>query len=315
MEAHLTRRAPLTDGLRKKIWKHRYLYLLLLPPLMYYIIFKYVPIYGIILAFKKFHYMKGIVGSPWIGLANFQEIWVLPDFWRAFQNTVILAGMRLLLAFPAPIILALMINEVRFNRFKKISQTIYTFPHFLSWVIISGIMLDLFGGSGAVNAVLEYFGFEKQSLLMNAGTFRSFLVGTDIWKEMGWGTIIYLAAMSGVSPALYEAADIDGANRLQKIRVITWPALTPVITTLLILFIGNVMNTAGAGFMQVINLYNPAVYETGDIIDTFVYRRTFMQGASFGSSTAIGLFKSVINCALLFSANRIAARVGDNALI
>lgn len=301
--------------IKKEIWKHRYLYLLLLPTLIYFILFKYVPIYGIILAFKKFNFMKGITGSPWIGLENFQKIWVLPDFWRAFSNTVILAGIRMLIAFPAPIILAIMINEIRLKRFKKIAQTIYTFPHFLSWVIISGIMLDLFGGTGAINAILQFLGMDKQKILINPDTFRYFLVGTDMWKEMGWGTIIYLAAMSGIDPTQYEAADIDGASRFQKIKIVTWPAITPVVTILLILFLGNIMNTGGSGFMQVINLYNPAVFETGDIIDTFVYRRTFYQGASFGSSTAIGLFKSIINCALLFSANKIAEKVGDNALL
>lgn len=271
--------------------------------------------YGIILAFKKFNYSKGISGSPWIGLANFREVLVLPNFWSAFRNTLIIAGMRLVISFPAPIILAIAINELRLRKIKGFVQTILTFPHFLSWVVISGIMLDLFGGGGLVNSILIYFNLPKQHILINPDTFRGFLIGTDMWKEMGWGTIIYLAALSGVDPTLYEAADIDGASRFQKIKIISWPAIAPVVTILLILFIGNVMNTAGEGFMQVLNLYNPAVFSTGDIIDTFVYRRTFFQGASFGSSTAIGLFKSIINCVLLFSANKIAEKVSDNPLI
>ncbi|MGL1892281.1 MAG: ABC transporter permease subunit [Spirochaetaceae bacterium] len=305
----------MNSSLKKEIWKSRYLYILLIPTLCFFIIFKYIPIYGVILAFKKFSYAKGIVGSSWIGLENFREILRLPNFWSAFRNTVILAGMRLVISFPAPIILAIAINELRLRKFKNFIQTVLTFPHFLSWVVISGIVLDLFGGGGVVNSILIFLKLPKQHVLINPDTFRMFLVGTDMWKEMGWGTIIYLAALSGVDPTLYEAADIDGASRFQKIQIISWPALSPVVTILLILFIGNVMNTAGAGFMQVINLYNPAVYKTGDIIDTFVYRRTFFQGASFGSSTAIGLFKSIINCILLFSANKIAGKVSDNALI
>ncbi len=305
----------MNSSLKKEIWKSRYLYILLIPTLCFFIIFKYVPIYGVILAFKKFSYAKGITGSVWIGLDNFKEVLMLPNFWTAFKNTIILAGMRLLISFPAPIILAIAINELRLKKFKNFIQTILTFPHFLSWVVISGIMLDLFGGSGVVNSILIFLHIPKQHILIDPDTFRLFLVGTDMWKEMGWGTIIYLAALSGVDPTLYEAADMDGASRFQKIQIISWPTLSPVVTILLILFIGNVMNTAGAGFMQVINLYNPAVYKTGDIIDTFVYRRTFFQGASFGSSTAIGLFKSIINCVLLFSANKIAGKVSDNALI
>lgn len=305
----------MNSSLIKDIRKSRYLYVLLLPTLCFFVIFKYVPIYGVILAFKKFSYAKGIAGSAWIGLENFREVVMLPNFWSAFRNTILIALMRLVIAFPAPIILAIAINELRLKKFKNFIQTILTFPHFLSWVVISGIMLDLFGGSGVINSILVFFNLPKQQILIDPDTFRMFLVGTDMWKEMGWGTIIYLAALSGVDPNLYEAADIDGASRLQKIKIIAWPTIAPVVTILLILFLGNVMNTAGQGFMQVLNLYNPAVYKTGDIIDTFVYRRTFFQGASFGSSTAIGLFKSIINCVLLFSANKIAGKVSDNALI
>ena len=302
------------------IWKNRYVYLLVLPTLAYFVIFKYVPIYGVSLAFKKFSYLKGITHSPWVGLENFREILVLPDFWRSVRNTVVLAGMRLVIFFPAPILLAILINEMRFKKFKAFTQTVYTFPHFLSWVVISGVMLDLLGGDGAVNAILQSLGFEGKNILVSNEHFRFFLVGSEVWKEAGWSTIIYLAALSGIDPTQYEAADIDGANRLQKIQIIVWPALIPAVSILLILFLGNVMNsTAGAGtetgFMQVLNLYNPAVYESADIIDTFVYRRTFFMGASFGTSTAIGLFKSVINCVLLFCANKFARHLGGNALI
>lgn len=305
------RETILIKDLFRTFWKQRYLFILLLPALIFYILFKYVPMYGVILAFKEFHFLRGIWGSQWIGFENFIEVFRLEDFWRAVRNTIYIAGLRLIFEFPAPIVLALMINEIRHRRFKKGIQTVFTFPHFLSWVIISGMLFNLFGDEGSINRVLVSIGLEKTNVLINPETFRLFLVITNIWKEAGWGTIIYLAALSGIDPAQYEAAAIDGANRWHKIKYIDLPGIRPTIVILLILSLGSIMSSGGGGFNQIFNLYNAAVYRTGDIIDTFVYRRTFTLGQSYGSSTAIGLFKSVINMILIFSANKLANKLSD----
>ncbi len=305
------RSITLKSDFRKKLWKQKYLLILLVPAALYYIFFKFLPMYGVILAFKEFNFIKGIWASPWIGLENFSDVVKLDDFWRSVKNTVVIAGLRLIFEFPAPIILAILINEIRHKKFKKGIQTIFTFPHFLSWIIISGMLTNLFGDSGSLNRILIYFGFEKSNVLVDPGTFRMFLVISNIWKEAGWGTIIYLAALSGIDPAQYEAASIDGANRWHKIKYIDWPGIRPTAVILLILFLGSVMSSGGGGFEQIFNLYNPAVYPTGDILDTYIYRRTFSLGQSYGSSTAIGLFKSVVNMILIFSANKLANKISD----
>jgi len=301
------------QALKKQIAIHKYLYLLLLPAMIYFVLFKYVPIYGIILAFKEFSFAKGIWGSAWVGLRNFQEIFILDDFRRSVSNTLIIASYRLVFEFPLPILLALMINEIGGKKFKRSIQTVLTFPHFLSWIIISGMLTNLLGDSGSINRILLTLGLEKSDILTDPSTFRPFLVMTNNWKEAGWGTIIYLAALSGVDPSLYEAAEIDGASRLHKMRYINWPCILPTVSIMLILFLGGVMSSGGGGFDQIFNLYNPAVYHTGDIIDTYIYRRTFILGDTFESSTAIGLFKSIINMILLFTANRVVNKMSDGS--
>jgi ABC-type polysaccharide transport system, permease component len=286
--------------LKKHIWASRYLYLLLLPLLAYLIFFQYVPMYGLILSFKEFDY-HSVTGSPWVGLEHFREIFGLPDFKRVFTNTLVIALGRLIFEFPVPILFALLINEVRKKRFRTFYQIVYTFPHFLSWVIISGIMINFLGDMGIFNMILDSLGLPKTNLLTDAGTFKGLLFGTSIWKEMGWGTIIYLATISGINPEMYEAAEIDGAGRFKKVTAITWPALKGTVLVLFILALGNVMG--GAGFDQIFNMDNAAVRDSSDILDTYIYRATFLQGASFGFTTAVGLFKSLINCALLLIAH------------
>ncbi|GIO93979.1 ABC transporter permease [Paenibacillus lactis] len=304
--------------MEKSLWarmvEHKYMYLLVFPLLVFYILFEYVPLYGLQLAFKEFNFAEGVWGSEWIGLANFQEIFLLDDFWTAFRNTVIIALGRLIFEFPVPIVVALLLNEVRTARLKKFYQVVYTFPHFLSWVIVSGILVNFLGSFGVLNQLLDMAGFEKVSLLVDPESFRGLLFGSSIWKDMGWGTIIYLAAIAGINPSLYEAASIDGANRFHQMRYITWPSLKSTVVILLILQIGNTMSSGGSGFDQIFNLYNPAVYEKADILDTYVYRRTFSVGDSYGTSTAVGLFKSIINLALLVAANRAAKRLGQDGL-
>ncbi|MGO4546474.1 ABC transporter permease [Paenibacillus sp. 2TAB23] len=300
------------NTLGKEMYKHRFLYILLLPTLLFYVLFQYVPMYGVLLAFKEYHIREGIMSSPWVGLANFRELVNQSDFWQAFTNTIIISCGRILFEFPTAIILALLINEVTKERFKKFYQTVYTFPHFISWVIISGIMFNFLSESGVLNQIIASFGFDKQTFMTDPGLFRPILFLSSMWKEIGWSAIIYLAAIAGINPELYEAARIDGANRFQQLMAVTWPSIRGTAAILLILAVGNAMN---GGFEQVFNLYNPGVYETGDIIDTYLYRSAFGDGLSFGVTTAVGLFKAVLNFVLLYSANFMVKRLGGEGLV
>lgn len=293
------------------LWKHRYLYLLVLPGIAFYLLFDYAPLYGIILAFKKFMYNKGISGSPWVGLANFQYIFKDSGFWNAFRNTIIISFGKLIIGFPAPIILALLLNELRREGVKRFFQSILYLPHFFSWVIVAGLVFNLLSStSGALSRLIVQLGGEPLRVLGNPAAFRPLVYATAVWKGAGWGTIVYLAAIAGINPELYESAFIDGAGRWQRMRFITLPSLAYAIFILLILDIGYLME---AGFDQIFNLYNPPTYPVGDIIDTYVYRLGVVM-ARYDRSTAIGLFKSVINCALLLSTNRIVKALGYEGL-
>lgn len=284
----------------KEIAKHKYLYVLVVPTILFYLIFTYIPIYGIVLAFKEFDYSKGILGSPWIGLQNFADVFASPGFSVAFRNTILISFGRLLIEFPVPIILALLLNEISKGRLTRVIQTVFTFPHFISWVVISGIVVGVFSSEGLYNQILSVFGLENQSVLTSGPGFMVVLFLSNIWKEAGWSAILYLAAIAGINPELYEAAAVDGANRLQQMKAITWPVVKSTAAILLILAVGNIMN---GGFDQIFNMYNPAVYNYTDILDTLVYRSAFQDATGFGFSTTVGLLKSIINCALLFAAN------------
>jgi putative aldouronate transport system permease protein len=302
----------LTSSWTKQILRNRYLYLILLPAFIYYIIFAYVPMYGVILAFKEFDFSKGILGSPWIGLRNFTEIFADPDFSRAFQNTVVISLGRLIIEFPIPILTAMLINEIFSKSIKRIFQTIFTFPHFLSWIVINGMMIIFLGSDGMVKHITQAVGIPEINFMSDSSTFRALLFFSDSWKEMGYSSIIYLAAIASINPELYEAAYVDGAGKFRQAVSITWPSIRGTVAILFILAVGNAMN---AGFDQIFNMYSPSVYNVSDIIDTYIYRRTFTLGSSFGSSTAIGLFKSVINMALLFAANYLIKRSGEKGLV
>jgi len=295
-----------------KIIKYRYLYLMLLPGITLYLVFSYAPMYGIILAFKKFMYNKGILGSPWVGLENFRYIFHYEEFWTAFRNTIIISFGRLITGFPAPIILALLLNELRNERFKRVIQSVLYLPHFLSWIIIYGIVFNLISSNSGVVAkvLMSHFGIKMTPILGNPKYFRPLIYITSIWKGAGWGTIIYLAAIAGINPELYESAIIDGANRFKQCLYITLPSMKYAILVLLILNMGGIMD---AGFDQIFNFYDPATYEVGDIIDTFVYRLG-ITGGRYEISTAVGLFKSVINCILLVTANKIVSLLGEEGL-
>lgn len=295
-------------SLWKDIVKHKYFYIMILPVVVFYIVFSYVPMYGITLAFKTFDYSKGIMGSPWNNFENFREVLSNPDFVNAFINTLFISAGRLLIEFPIPIILALLLNEISKSKLKKIYQTVFTFPHFLSWVILSGIIVNILGDKGMLNQILVSLGFAKNTILTNNTSFLGLVFSSNIWKEAGWSSIIYLAAIAGINPELYEAATVDGANRFQKMKAVTWPTVRSTAVVLLVLAIGNIMN---GGFDQIFNLYNPTVYKRADILDTFVYRSAFVDATGFGFSTAVGFMKSILNFALLLGANFIAKSIGE----
>ncbi|ASA23286.1 ABC transporter permease [Paenibacillus donghaensis] len=292
--------------------KCRYLFLLLAPVLIWYAVFAYAPMYGIQLAFKDFRIMDGIWGSPWAGLKHFEFLFFQsPDFLRILKNTVIISFLHILFGFPAPIILALLINEIRSGAFKRIAQSLTYLPHFFSWVILSGILITLLSPStGVVNYLLQLVGAEPVYFLGNPNSFRFTLVTSAIWKEVGWGTIIYLAALAGIQPEMYEAAVMDGASRWKQTLSITLPTIMPVIVLMFILRIGSVLD---AGFDQILNLYSPATYSVADILDTYVYR-VGLQNFQFSLTTAVGLFKNVIAFALVLTTNFISKKLGQQGL-
>ena len=293
--------------------KHKVLVLMFLPVVIYFFIFKYIPMGGIAMAFEDFIVTKGIFGSQWVGLANFEKAFRLGTFRRSVTNTLTISGLKLLFGFPAPIILALMMNEVTHLRFKKTVQTISYLPHFLSWVVLAGMFQQLLSpNNGPVNAILrDVFGVKESIYFLGSNDyFRGTLVVTDLWKNVGWSSIIYLATIAGIDPTLYEAATVDGATRWQCTRYITIPSLVSTIVIMLILSVGSIMD---AGFDQVFNLYNSAVYRTGDIIDTYVYRYG-ISDMRYDFATAVGLFKNVIAFILVVGTNLIARRISGEGI-
>ena len=291
--------------------KYLALTIMILPTIIYFFIFKYIPMYGLTMAFKDYKFGLGILGSPWNGLENFEEIFRFASFTRAMRNTVIISLVKLVAAFPAPIILAIILNEVRHLKFKKIVQTISYLPYFLSWVVLAGVFIQLFSPStGAVNYILDMLGVKPIYFLGENAWFRPTIVLTHVWKEVGWGSIIYLAAITGIDLSLYEAAICDGANRFQRMWHITLPSILPTITVLLILNLGHLLD---AGFDQIFNLYNSAVYETADILDTYVYR-IGVEDMRYGLATAVGLFKNGIGFFLVVSANYFSKKISDSGI-
>lgn len=288
------------------------LYALLVPVLLWYIIFCYLPMGGITLAFRSYRYDVGMWGSPWVGLEHFQTMFRDAEFWRAFKNTLIFSFGKLLFHFPVPIIVAILLNEIRHPRAKKFFQTVFTFPHFISWVVLSGILINMFASNGIINQVLGGLGMEEVVPLMSLTSFRPFIWISNIWKEFGWDSIIYMAALTSIDQQLYEAAGIDGANRFQKMLHITWPGIRSTVCIMLILQVGGIMS--GASFDQIFNLYSSPVYPVADIIDTYVYRQSFMVGTNFGYTTAIGLLKSVIGVIMIYGANKITTKLGEDGL-
>ncbi len=298
--------------LKKRIRNNWMLYAMLVPVLVWYLIFCYLPMGGITLAFKEFRFDMGLWRSPIVGFKHFKAMFSDREFWTAFTNTIIFSLGKLVFHFPVPIIVAVLLNEIKISKVKKVFQTIFTFPHFISWVVLSGILINIFASNGIVNQTLGALGMEKIAPIIEVGSFRWFIWLSNIWKEFGWDAIIYMAALTSIDPQLYEAAEIDGAGRLGKMLHITWPGIRGIVSVMLILQIGGIMS--GASFDQVFNLYSAPVYPVGDIIDTYVYRKSFMVGANFGYTTAIGLLKSVIGVALLLTANKAVNKMGEEGL-
>lgn len=283
---------------------------MMIPVLAYYFIFHYTPMYGAVIAFKDYSPMKGILGSDWVGMKHFVDFFDSYYFWRILKNTLLISLYSLVFEFPMPILLALLINEVRHRRFKRVVQTITYMPYFISLVVICGIITDFTNADGLINRMFMWLGYDGQAMLQRPDLFRPIYILSEIWQRIGWESIIYIAALSSIDQEQYEAARMDGANRLKQMFYITLPGILPTITIMLILRMGNLLNV---GFEKIILLYNPVTYETADVISSFVYRKGLLEfGWSY--SSAVGLFNSVINLILLITANYISRRVSNNSL-
>lgn len=282
----------------------KHYYLMLIPGFLWLFVFSIVPMFGIVISFQYFNPGKGILGSDWAGLEHFKYMLLLKDTQEVFMNTLVIASMKIVANLIAPLLFALMLNELRLMILRRWIQTIVYLPHFLSWVILGGIVLDLFSYNGPVNQLSALFGFQPKLFFADSQLFPFLVVGSDVWKEFGFGTIIYLAALTGINPALYEAANIDGAGRWRSLWHITLPGIRTTAVLLTVLSLGNVLN---AGFDQIFNLYNPLVYSTGDIIDTWVYR-TGLLNLQYELATAVGLLKSVVGFLLISVSYYVAYR-------
>ena len=286
------------------------LYVLLLPALVYLAIFHYGPMYGLQIAFRNYNPNLGITGSPWVGLKHFQYFVRSPQFLILVKNTVSISALALLFGFPMPIILALMLNEIRSVTYKRLVQTVTYIPHFISLVVMCGLLIDFMSTDGVFTTVLSWFGFQKTNLLGEARFFRSVYIGSNLWQHLGWNSIIYLSALTAIDQELYEAATIDGAGKLKQVRHVTLPGIAPTITILLILQIGSMMSV---GFEKIILLYNPITYETADVVSSYVYR-VGIEDADFSRSTAVNLFNSIINFMLVVLANRVSGMLSETSL-
>lgn len=306
--------APLPGFFRlaaRDLFRNRAIYLMLIPVILFYAIFQYGPMYGAVIAFKKFDLVKGVWASPWVGFEHFKEFFQGYYFWRLMRNTLLISLYQLVFAFPAPIILALLLNEITKKWFKQLVQTITYMPHFISLVVVCGMIVQFTSREGFLTSIVTLFGGEQTALLSQADNFRTLFVSSGIWQQVGWGSIIYLAALSGINPELYEAATVDGAGRFRKLRNITLPGIMPTIVILFILQIGHMMDV---GFEKIVLLYNPNTYETADVINSFVYRKGLGGSFEFSYTTAVGLFQSVINFTLLISANYISRKLNETSL-
>ena len=297
--------------LRTYLWNNKVFYLMMVVPLVYYIVFCYVPMFGIVIAFQKYSPRLGFFRSEWVGLKHFRILFNSNDFPLVMRNTVVISLLRLAWGFPMPIIFSLMLNEVRNSIFKRVTQSISYMPHFLSWVIMGGLITAMFSLKGPINALFKSFGWDPVIFLQSEPHIRSILVLTAIWKEVGWGTLLYLAAIAGVDSELYEAAVIDGAGRFKQMRYVTLPAILPTVIILLIMSTGGILN---AGFEQIMMLQNVMTRPVIEIIDTYVWKMGIVDGG-YSYAGAAGLFKSVVGMALVLFSNAMARRFGETSLL
>lgn len=289
---------------------NKYLYIMILPVIAFYLIFSYAPMYGIVIAFKDFSPMKGILGSHWVGLRYFHDFFTGIYAWRTIRNTFLLSFYGLLWGFPAPILLALLLNEVKNGLFKKTVQTITYLPHFISLIVVCGMIFDFTQLNGLFNDLITFLGGHRIIFMQRPEWFRTIYIGSGVWQGVGWGSIIYLAALSGIDQQLYEAASIDGAGRFKQTIHVTLPGILPTIMIMLVLNIGQMMNV---GYEKVLLLYNSLTYPTADIISTFVYRMG-IQNLNYGLATAVGLFNALVNLTLLISANALSRKLNETSL-
>lgn len=294
----------------KQIKRSKYLYLIFLLPFIYYVVFHYAPMYGVIVAFKNYNIVKGIWSSPWAGLKHFIKFASDPYFWNVVRNTFLMSLYNIGWGFPIPILLAILLNEVTHSKYKRVIQSISYLPHFISTVVLCGMLVNLLSTDGLLNQLIVNLGGKPIQFLMYPEYFRTIYVSSSIWQSAGWTSIIYLAALTGIDPQVLDAATIDGANRIQRVRHVTIPAILPTISTMLIMNLGRMMNL---GYEKVLLLYNGSTYETADIISTYVYRRGIL-GNSFSYATAVGLFQSVIGIVLLVMANKISRKLSETSL-
>ena len=301
---------------RVRFEKSKSMYALLFPAMVLLLLFHYLPMFGLVIAFKDYNIMLGsnpieaISLSPWVGLKNWTRLWVQSKFQRSITNTLIISLMKILFYFPVPILLALMVNEVRHTMVKRTIQTVLYLPHFISWVVVGALFMNILGTTGIVNMIIKLFNGKPQKFFMDNRWFRFLLLLTSSWKESGWNTIVYLAAMAGIDPQLYEAARIDRANRLQLIWHVTLPGIASTIVMMLILRLGGIMD---AGFSQILVMYNPTVYKSGDIIGTFVYREGLGK-LNWSQGTMVGFFNSLINMVLILGGNMLSRRLTQRSI-
>lgn len=295
----------------KRDWRrNKGLYIMFIPVLLFYFLFMYKPMYGVIISFMNYSPAKGISGSQWIGLDNFIRFFHSPYFFRLIRNTLVLSLYSLMFCFTAPILLALLLNEVTNKHYKSMAQTLSYLPHFISMVVAIGIVKEFCLSDGLINDIIVFFGGERSAVLQNPAFYRSIYIISDIWQEVGWGSIIYLAALSGINAQLYEASSIDGAGKWKQMLNVTIPGIMPTVIIMFILRIGALMNM---GYEKTILLYNSSTYETADIISSYIYRSGLLE-QNWSYSTAVGLFNSVINCILLVLANKLSKKVTETSL-
>ena len=294
----------------REIIRCKYLYLIFFIPFIYYIVFQYWPMYVILISFQDYNVVKGISGSTWVGLKHFGKFLFDEYFWKLVRNTLLINVYGLLWGFPAPILLAILLNELKSEKFKKIIQNISYLPHFISTVVICGMLVNFLSSDGVINQIVRFFGGDSIQFLMYPQYFRTIYVASGVWQSVGWNSIIYLAALTSVDAEMYEAALIDGANRWHRIWYITLPSITPTISIMLILNLGRLMNL---GHEKILLLYNGSTYETADVISTYVYRRGLL-GNDFSYATAVNLFQAVVGVILVSVSNQVSKKVGETSL-